>query len=432
MKRSQKFIVIFLVLTAVFSAVTAVFSAFELERVRQNTNSAAVQILENVKEKYPEVSERELAEILNGKSENTQAQSNLKKYGIDLDSDWAVYQNDGTSVFIIIANAIICAVSCLALTAVFLKYCKSQKAESERLAGYLRKINRKNYDLELKANSEDEMSQLQSEIYKTTVMLREQADNSQKDKENLKQSLSDISHQLKTPLTSIMVMLDNIIEDENMPEDIKRDFLNDIRHSSNSISFLVQSILTLSKLDANSIVLKSKTENVKKILDECIKNTAVLAEIKGVETSVECDAGLTLDCDFKWLCEAITNIVKNSIEHTNEGGFVSLKAEKTSLCTKITVTDNGCGIDKDDLPHIFERFYKGRNRDENSVGIGLALAKTIIEKSGGSIYADSKQGEGTKFTITIFSKRISETERKIIDGINTPLSECIPENEVEW
>ncbi|MEE0868244.1 MAG: hypothetical protein U0L70_00475, partial [Ruminococcus sp.] len=100
MKRSQKFIVIFLVLTAVFSAVTALFSAFELERVRQNTNSAAVQILENVKEKYPEVSERELAEILNGKSENTQAQSNLKKYGIDLDSDWAVYQNDGTSVFI--------------------------------------------------------------------------------------------------------------------------------------------------------------------------------------------------------------------------------------------------------------------------------------------------------------------------------------------
>ena len=246
------------------------------------------------------------------------------------------------------------------------------------------------------------MSQLQSEIYKTTVMLKEQADNSQKDKENLKQSLSDISHQLKTPLTSIMVMLDDIIEDENMPEDIKRDFLNDIRRSSNSISFLVQSILTLSKLDANSIVLKSRTENVKKILDECVKNTEVLAEIKGVETSVECDDSLTLSCDFKWLCEAITNIVKNCIEHTIEGGFVKLKAEKTSLCTKITVTDNGCGIAKEDLPHIFERFYKGRNSDENSVGIGLALAKTIIEKSGGSIYADSEQGKGTKFTITVF------------------------------
>ena len=149
-------------------------------------------------------------------------------------------------------------------------------------------------------------------------------------------------------------------------------------------------------------MLKSKTENVKKILDECVKNTAVLAEIKGVETSVECDDSLTLDCDFRWLSEAITNIVKNCIEHTNDGGFVRLKGEKTSLCTKITVTDNGCGIDKDDLPHIFERFYKGRNRDENSVGIGLALAKTIIEKSGGSIYADSEVGKGTKFTIMIF------------------------------
>ena len=402
MKRSQKFLVVFLVLTAVFSAVTAAVSAFELERVRKNTNSAVVQIIENVKEKYPEISERELAEILNAKSENPQIESNLKKYGIDLESDWAVYKNDNLGIIIIIANAIICAVSCFALTAVFLKYCKSQKAESERLAGYLRKINRRNYDLEIKSNCEDEMSQLQSEIYKTTVMLKEQADNSQKDKENLKQSLSDISHQLKTPLTSIMVMLDNIIEDENMPEDIKRDFLNDIRRSSSGISFLVQSILTLSKLDANSIVLKSKTESVKNILDECVKNTAVLAEIKGVETSVECDESLTLDCDFKWLSEAITNIVKNCIEHTIEGGFVKLKGEKTSLFTKITVTDNGCGIAKEDLPHIFERFYKGRNRDENSVGIGLALAKTIVEKSGGSIYADSTQGKGTKFTITIF------------------------------
>lgn len=402
MKRSQKFLVIFLVLTAVFLAVTAVVSAFELESVRKSTNSAVVQILENLKEKYPEITEREIAEILNGKSNNSQAENNLKKYGIDLESDWAVYKNYVTATFIITANAILCAVSCLALTAIFLKYCKNQKAEAERLAGYLRKINRRNYDLELKANSEDEMSQLQSEIYKTTVMLKEQADNSQKDKENLKQSLSDISHQIKTPLTSIMVMLDDIIEDENMPEDIKRDFLNDIRRSSNSISFLVQSILTLSKLDANSIVLKSKTENVKKILDECVKNTEVLAEIKGVETSVGCDDSLTLSCDFKWLCEAITNIVKNCIEHTIEGGFVKLKAEKTSLCTKITVTDNGCGIAKEDLPHIFERFYKGRNSDENSVGIGLALAKTIIEKSGGSIYADSEQGKGTKFTITVF------------------------------
>lgn len=402
MKRSQKFLVIFLVLTAVFSAVAAAFSAFEFERVRKNTNSAVVQILETVKEKYPEISERELAEILNDKSENSQNEGSMKKYGIALDSEWAVYKNNGTSNLIIIANTALSIFSCLALTVVFLKYCKSQKAESERLAGYLRKINRKNYDLELKTNSEDEMSQLQSEIYKTTVMLREQADNSQKDKENLKQSLSDISHQLKTPLTSIMVMLDDIIEDENMPDSIRRDFLNDIRRSSNGISFLVQSILTLSKLDANSIVLKSKTENVKKILNECVKNTAVLAEIKGVETIVECGNSLTLDCDFKWLCEALTNIVKNCIEHTDEGGFVKVDAEKTSLCTKITVTDNGCGIDKDDLPHIFERFYKGRNSDENSVGIGLALAKTIIEKSGGSIYVDSRKGEGTKFTITIF------------------------------
>ena len=133
MKRSQKFLVIFLVLTAVFSAVTAAVSAFELERVRKNTNSAVVQILEKVKEKYPEVSERELAAILNGRSENPQTESSLKKYGIDLDSNWAVYKNDGTSNFIIIANAIICAVSALHSQQFFLNTAKIRKRSRNAL-----------------------------------------------------------------------------------------------------------------------------------------------------------------------------------------------------------------------------------------------------------------------------------------------------------
>lgn len=402
MKRSQKFLVLFLVLTAVFSAVFAVTSCFELEKIRDNTNKAAAQILGAVQSEYPEVSQRELAKILNDDTDTNDYNGSLEKYGIDLENDWAVYKNYGVSRSVTAINTVICAASCLVLTAVFLIYCKKQKTESERLALYLRKINQHNYDLELKTNTEDEMSLLKSEIYKTAVMLREQSDNSQKDKENLKQSLSDISHQLKTPLTSIMVLLDNIIEDENMPDDIRREFLNDIRRSTNGISFLVQSILTLSKLDANSIRFKYKQESVEKIFCECIKNTAVPAEIKGVAVSYECDSNLALKCDFKWLCEAITNIVKNCIEHTDEGGFVKLKAEKTSLCVKITVTDNGRGIDKSDLPHIFERFYKGKNSDENSVGIGLALAKTIIEKRGGSIYADSQIGKGTKFTCVFY------------------------------
>lgn len=403
MNRSHKFLIVFLVLTAVFSALTAFISFLEFDGIKTETNQAVASIIENVKTKYPEISEQEIAEILNGKTEGTNYCNNLKKYGIDLDRDWAVHNSSKFNVFIAAANAAVCGICCIALTALFLLYCKKRKAEAEKLAGYVQKINRGEYDLAIKSNSEDEMSQLQNEIFKTTVMLKEQSDNSLKDKESLKQSLSDISHQLKTPLTSIMVMIDDILEDENMPDDIRNDFLRDIRRSTNGISFLVQSILTLSKLDANSIVFKSKQESVQKILNRCVKNTAVLAEIKDVSVTVECNSSLTLNCDFKWLCEAVTNIVKNCVEHTDEGGYVRLSAEKTSLCTKITVSDNGNGIDKTDLPHIFERFYKGKNSDENSVGIGLALAKTIIEKNGGFIVAESEPDKGTSFTIRFFS-----------------------------
>ncbi|MGN0462800.1 MAG: sensor histidine kinase [Ruminococcus sp.] len=399
MKGSQKFLVVFLVLTVVFSALTAVVSVFEIQSIKANTSVAVGKIAEKVKKEYPNISSRELAEILNDSSDNTPQSNFLKKYGIDLERDWAVYKNETLGLNVVTVNAIVCSAVCMVLTAIFLIYCKRQRKEAERLTDYVRKINSGDYDLEIESSSEEELSQLKSEIYKTTVMLKEQSDNSRKDKEKLKDSLSDISHQLKTPLTSIMIMLDDIIEDENMPDEIRRDFLNDIRRSANGISFLVQSILTLSKFDANSIILKNKDEKALSILEESVKNTAVLAEIKGVETIVKCDKNLTIACDFKWLCEAVTNIVKNCIEHTNEGGCVTVTAEKTSLCIKITVSDNGCGIDKADLPHIFERFYKGKNSCDNSIGIGLALAKTIIEKSGGSIYVDSELNKGTRFTI---------------------------------
>ena len=183
---------------------------------------------------------------------------------------------------------------------------------------------------------------------------------------------------------------------------IKLEFLNDIRKSTGTISFLVQSILTLSKLDANSISFKQSAENLKKIADTAVKNTEILAEIKGVTVENLSD-NITLVCDFKWLSEAITNIVKNCIEHTQSGGKVSISAEKTGLCTKVTIEDNGAGISKKDLPHIFERFYKGSNSSNDSTGIGLALAKAIIEKSGGYITADSVQDKGTKFNICFFN-----------------------------
>ena len=186
---------------------------------------------------------------------------------------------------------------------------------------------------------------------------------------------------------------------------MRQEFLRDIYRSSNHISFLVQSLLTLSKLDADSIVLKRKPEPLSEIFSEVNQSIAVLAELRGVTVTAN-DNGVSLECDKKWLCEALSNIAKNCAEHTDEGGEVRLTAEANPLYTKITISDNGSGIDKTDLPHIFERFYKGKNADENSVGIGLALAKTIIQKSGGTVSADSEPRKGASFTVKFYNRTI--------------------------
>ena len=403
MKRSYKFMIVFLLTAVVFSAFLVFVSITGLNAVRNNTNEAVAQLVSAIKEKYPQISEREIAEILNSQSDFSNTKEQLKQYGIDLDADWAAYENTNVSRNMVVISTLVFIVACLSFLAIFAIFCQKMAKETRQITNYVAQINKKNYDLAIAENSEDEMSLLKNEIYKTTVMLKEQSENSIKDKENLKDTLSDISHQLKTPITSIMVMLDNIIEDENMPAQIRTEFLNDIKRSTNSMSFLVQSILTLSKLDANSIVFKNKKENISQIIDECIRNTAVLAELRDVEVSSECKGKIEIDCDFKWLCEAITNIINNCIEHTGEGGYVQIIAEQNKLYTKISIRDNGCGIEQKDLPHIFERFYKGKNSDENSVGIGLALSKAIVEKAGGLISVDSIVGRGTVFEIKFFN-----------------------------
>ena len=401
MKRNTKFLLLFLAAVVLFSAVSAVVSSITLSQIRTATNETVTQIFANVCEKQPDITENEIIRILNGKTDTAKTKELLKRYGIT-DEDWITHRNESNYVFAVTASAAVCVAAGIAFGVIFVIYMRKQKREMEKLASYLSQINCGNYDLKIDENSEDESSILKNEIYKTTVMLRENAENAQKGKESLKESLSDISHQLKTPLTSVMIMVDNLLDDENMPEDIRREFLKDIRRSSGNISFLVQSLLTLSKLDADSIKLKSKPENLADIVDDCIQNTAILAEIRGVNVKTDSES-IILNCDRKWLGEALSNIVKNCIEHTPEGGTVTFKAEQNKLYTKITIEDNGCGIAPEDLPHIFERFYKGKNSDKDSIGIGLAMSKAIIEKADGFITADSKIGKGSKFMIKFFN-----------------------------
>lgn len=400
MKNAQKFVCAGIAVTIVFCVISAVFTFIGLENIRKTSNDTINQLVNILLEKYPDVSEKEVAEILNNKTEYTDNSEFLNKYGIYPEKDWVSYNNQGSYKYVILSVSV-CIAFGLAFAVLFLGYLKIQKKQTMDIAKRIERINLGDYSLQIDRNSEDDLSLLDNQIYRTAVKFREQAENSNKDKENLQKSLSDISHQLKTPLTSIIVMVENILDDDDMPLEIRREFLNDIKHNTNTISFLVQSLLKLSKLDAEAVKFRYEQVEVKSIVDQCIKNTAVMAEILGVRLETDCN-DIILDCDRKWLCEAITNIIKNCIEHSHNGN-IKITAEQNKLYTKISIKDNGSGITKEDLPHIFERFYKGKNSSDDSVGIGLSLAKTIIEKQGGYISVSSELNKGSEFVIKFFN-----------------------------
>lgn len=400
MKNAQKFVCAGLAVTIVFCVISAVFTFIGLENIRKTSNDTINQLVNILLEKYPDVSEKEVAEILNNKTEYMDNSEFLNKYGIYPEKDWVSYNNQGSYKYVILSVSV-CIAFGLAFAVLFLGYLKIQKKQTMDIAKRIERINLGDYSLQIDRNSEDDLSLLDNQIYRTAVKFREQAENSNKDKENLQKSLSDISHQLKTPLTSIIVMVDNILDDDDMPLEIRREFLNDIKHNTNTISFLVQSLLKLSKLDAEAVKFRYEQVDVKSIIDECIKNTAVMAEILGVRLETDCN-DIILNCDRKWLCEAVTNIIKNCIEHSQNGN-IKITADQNKLYTKISIKDNGSGITKEDLPHIFERFYKGKNSSDDSVGIGLSLAKTIIEKQGGYISVSSELNKGSEFVIKFFN-----------------------------
>ncbi len=401
MKRSKLVIISFAVITIIFTAIGIFTVKLSLDSIRNSTNNSVEGIISVVLEKYPDIDETEVLKILNGESDAEAGKNFLRTYGISL-NDWSVYENEQNSYSTILLTSVVIIASGAVYTLVFVIYQKKRKKDIAELTNYLSAINSGKYNMEIEKNTEDENSVLKNEIYKTTIMLREYSEKNLNDKVYLKRLISDISHQIKTPITSTMVIVDNIIEDNYMTDKMRKEFLRDIRQSLDNMSFLVQSLLKLSKFDSNTIEFHYENESTDSIFDDCIRNNDIIADLKGVNIIKNECKEIQLNCDKKWICEALSNIIKNCIEHTGRGGTVTLSAKDNKLYTAITISDTGIGISEKDLPHIFERFYQSRNSDGNGIGIGLSLAQSIIEKHNGSIDVKSVTGKGTTFIIKIY------------------------------
>ncbi len=370
----------------------------ERETYRHMYNENVARILYQIQEKYPDISKEEIVSVLNQTSQNYET---LEDYGIFLEEDFLLSSQEDKSKEFFSWNMMYWLGSFFLIILLFLSYNRKKDKAIAEITHYIEELNKRNYTLSLDDLSEDELSILKQEIYKTTVMLKESAENSLKDKKDLKKSLEDISHQMKTPITSILVTLDNLIDEPNMEHAVREKFIHDIKREVSNINFLIQSLLKLSRFDANTISFFREDVRVQQLLDETINNVSSLCDLKNIQLECPKTQRKTIYCDCHWQVEALTNLLKNAIDHSKENSKIVISFEENAVYSMIRIRDFGEGIAKKDLPHIFERFYKGENASSNSVGIGLALAKTIIEEDSGTIQVDSNT-KGTTFTVKYF------------------------------
>lgn len=249
--------------------------------------------------------------------------------------------------------------------------------------------------------AEGELSILQSEISKMTIQLREQADALKRDKTYLSDSIADISHQIRTPLTSINLIV-SFLQNPELTIQRRMELTKDLTKLLSRIDWLISTLLKISKLEAGTAVFRSETVSVRGLMNKAMEPLAIPMELREQELKVDIDGQVSYIGDFSWSVEAATNILKNCMEHTPNGGIICVEASENSIFTEITISDNGRGIDKVDLPHLFERFYKGKNSGDQSFGIGLALSRMIVSEQNGTIKAENNPQSGSKFIIKFF------------------------------
>jgi signal transduction histidine kinase len=324
----------------------------------------------------------------------------LEKYGLGDARAADIGVATGLLARILPVGLVMVGLLCTAFVFLLVRYQQSVSAQIAGLSEYLRDIDAGDYSLDVRDNGEGSFSLLKNDLYKVTVRLREQAELLQKDKTALSNLIADISHQIKTPLTSLGVLADLLAEDP--PEADRRTFVERLRTQLGRIQWLTGALLKLARLDAGTATFKRDPVDVRRLIECALEPLQIPLEIKNQRLEVHGDEGASFTGDLNWSAEALTNVVKNCVEHTAEGGKIGISYAANALYTEIIVSDDGEGIMSWDLPNIFNRFHRAENAGENSVGIGLALAKAIFTAQSGDISVRSQPGVGTSFEIRIF------------------------------
>ena len=386
--KNKKTIILIIVIILIYVFSFNMVYLYQENIYKEKYNMFVNNVIYVVKNNYPNVSNKELSDILNGKSNYNY----LNEYGIDVDDEFALISMHKENKKIFIINNVILGSFILVLSIILIINKNYENNKLEEIIHLIEEINKKNYNLNIKGTDETMISKLKNEMYKTVVMLKNDADNSLKDKLIIKTYLEDISHQLKTPLTVINISLDNLIDNPNMDEKNRNEFISKISKEVTNINNLIQNLLKLSKFDVNVINFVNKSVNIKEFINKSIDKISLIADLKNINIKVNILNDFNLNIDLNWQIEALSNIVKNAIEHSNENDIVYINCNDNKIYSKIEIINNGIINDKD-LNKIFDRFYTNKKGYSESVGIGLSLAKNIIEKNNGKIDVYSKDGK---------------------------------------
>ena len=286
-----------------------------------------------------------------------------------------------------------------AILAVGCSYFKKQNQVMEQAVSQINAYLDGDHNARIECDDEGELYRLFHTVNSLAAVLNAHADNELREKEFLKNTISDISHQLKTPLAALNIY-NGLLQDEDIEVSSVKEFAGLSEQELDRIETLVQSLLKITRLDAGAIVLEKNAENVADMMRDIELHFAYRARQEKKEIILSGSDHLSLFCDRDWLNEAIDNIVKNAFDHTESGATIRVAWKELPSGVQIVITDNGCGIHPEDIHHIFKRFYRSRfSKDKQGIGLGLPLAKAIIEAHNGTIEVDSELGIGTTFTM---------------------------------
>lgn len=391
----------------IFTIINIVALKVNNDRLKESYVNTVAKVLECVIDKYPEM-EKDIIPIITKAEDNKliidKGADRLKEYGLtkNLETSLFPYVNKAfhRNTMVVITLWSVMLIGFLILN--YFQYSVIYRRIRE-IIFLSNNIVEGNFDINIDEHKEGEFSKLSVALRNMRDVIRNNINEIKKEKKFLVELLSDISHQLKTPLSS-MIVYNDIMINKDITKEQREKFLLNNEVQLHRMRWLIQSILKLAKIDAKAIEFNKEEDSLKETIYDAMETLEELAKRNNITVDFKETEDIIMIHDTLWLQEAIINILKNGIEHTEEDGYIYISLIENPIYKKIIIEDTGVGIKEEDLPHIFKRFYKIKtSKKSDSVGIGLALAKSIVEEHNGIIEVDSKLGIGTKFTMTFYN-----------------------------